>query len=161
MSLHQEKQFQALLARFEDDFGDTLRQRREHAAAGKAFMRRFGQASQEFVWPLFSQLDDHLRAHGLATRLQGSYSYDAEASAMAEQVVLAISLDKAIPREPSGPVAGLCLSADSDSRQARLAVRSLTHPDVERITELPLPEQWTADLVEEEILAALEQVLFS
>ena len=159
MALHDEGRLQALLARFEDEFGDALRQRRAHLAAGRAFMRRFRGLSQELVRPLLDQLSDRLHAQDLATGLCGSYTYDDENSAVAERLTLPLSLGKGIPKDPDAAVAGLSLSADGDSRQVRLAVRSLVHPEVEHVSELPLLEQWSAELIEEEILTALEQVL--
>jgi hypothetical protein len=159
MALHHERRFQDLLARFEGRYSDTLRRQREQAKASAAFLERFHQLDRTLLQPCLDELAERLNAYGIAAQVSYRCCYDREACHGAESILLAISLRDDPDTRAGGCEPGITLSVDGKARQVRLGVRGLAHPGDEHIRELPLLEQWTTQLIEEELLEALEQVL--
>jgi len=161
MPLHQESRFGALLARFEEEHGDMLRRRREQAAARAAFLERFRHFERCVVAPCLTEIADRLQARGLTAFLSHAYLFEPDASGVEQSILLTFSTRPLKAREMYGPEPGLAFLADGNAQQVRLGTRSLGQPKEEHVTVLPLLEQWTAELIEEDILAALDQVFFA
>jgi len=161
MSLHQQSRFDALLGRFEEQTGDMLRHRREAEGAATGFIKRFQHVRQTVLRPCFEELADVFCARGVVAGLIYGYSYAAEAILKQESLALKLGTRTRDPESAQEPQAAVGVVADGASRQLRLGVRSLAHPEQEHVVELPVMEQLTPELVEEELITALEQALLA
>ncbi len=187
MALPHEQRLQGLLDRYETEHGESLWRRREDAAASAAFHKRFQELYRIILFPTVEQLVNVLRGRGLPATWSASTRYACDISVVKECLTLRIAdMDSAVDQRPpdrlqaqgrggrTRPSAyaasdlldrsemqpGVSVLADNGNRQVSLHIRSLRHPDQPRMTDLPLLEQWTTDLVAEELIGALEQVFF-
>lgn len=161
MPLQYQDRFDALLGRFEEQTGEMLRHRREEEAAAAAFIERFQRVRQTVLRPCFEELAEALCAHGVAAQLSYGYSYAAEAILKRESLTLKLGTRTLGPESAKEPQAGVCVVADAASRQLCLGVRSLAHPEQQQVIELPVMEQLTSELIEEELITALEHALLA
>ncbi|HZU37702.1 MAG TPA: hypothetical protein VFA18_17405 [Gemmataceae bacterium] len=161
MPLCLEGRFRDLLDRYEKQTGEMLAHRRAQAEASAGFLRRFEEVARTIIRPCLKDLTMLLRARGLNAYVSDITTYDRDTNKVEERIVLVLPADSpAVGADPSADQPGLSVVADSAARQVRLVSRSLARPGQSQRYDLALLEQRTPELIEEDVLRALEFVCF-